>query len=408
MKIFKRKKKQPEIETFLGVRKVKPPKVHKHQVLVPLATFLVLGVVSAFMFFFFGGTTVEGADVKRVQVYVDGQQKTLPTRAPTVGELLKRIGIQLKPKDIVEPDVNSPIREDDMHINVYRAKPVTVLDSNGHKVSTLIASSTPRNLAEKAGFKLYPEDNVTVASPDTAARDDIIGELVTIDRSVPINLNLYGKKVGIRTQADNVAGLLQEKGIVLQKKDKVIPGPETLIKKGMNVLVLRNGKQIINIEESIAPPVNTQYDATMDTGTSKIVDPGAPGKRIITYEVVFKHDKEFSRRVIQSVVVKQPKTRTVIEGTKNTGFGGGFDAALARLRSCEGSYTSNTGNGYYGAYQFSYSSWQSFAPANYKGTLPSNAPPIVQDQAAANYYRVSGWRPWPTCSVTMGLQDVYR
>ena len=39
MKIFKRKKKQPEIETFLGVRKVKAPKVHKHQVLVPFGYF---------------------------------------------------------------------------------------------------------------------------------------------------------------------------------------------------------------------------------------------------------------------------------------------------------------------------------------------------------------------------------
>ena len=267
----------------------------------------------------------------------------MPTRAPTVGELLRRIGIQLSKKDIVEPGVNSPIREDDLHINVYRAKPVTVVDSNGKKVSTRIASSTPRSLAEKAGFKLYPEDNVGVASPTTAAHDDVIGELVTIDRAVPINLNLYGKKVGVRTQADTVGGLLQEKNITLKKKDKVIPSADTPIKRGMNVLVLRNGRQITNEEESIAPPVDTSYDATLDAGTIKVIDPGAPGKRIVTYEVVFKHDKEVSRTVIQSVVVKQPKTRVVIEGTKNTGFGGGFDAALARLRSCEGSYTQQYG-----------------------------------------------------------------
>lgn len=375
---------------------------------MPFLTFLVLGVLSGFLFLFYGGTTVEDADVKRVQVYVDGQKMTLPTRAPTVGELLSRINIELKDKDIVEPGVNSPIREDDLHINIYRAKPVTVVDSDGRKVSTLIAESTPRNLAEKAGFKLYPEDQANYASPDTAASEGIVGELITIDRATPINLNLYGKKVTIRTQADTVGGLLQERAIQLQKKDKVIPGPDTPIKRGMKVLVLRNGKQIINEEETIAPPTETSYDATLDVGTIKVIDAGEPGKRIITYEVVFKHDKEFSRKVIQSVVVKQPKVRKVIEGTKSTGFGGGFDAALARLRSCEGSYTSNTGNGYYGAYQFSYSSWQSYAPSAYKNTLPSNAPPAAQDLAAANYYRVSGWRPWPTCSITMGLQDIYR
>ncbi|HEX5456510.1 MAG TPA: ubiquitin-like domain-containing protein [Candidatus Saccharimonadales bacterium] len=407
MKIFKRKKKQPEIETFLGVRKVKPPKVHRHQVLVPLATFLVLGVVSGFVFFFFGGTTVEGADVKRVQVYVDGQEKTLPTRAPTVGELLKRIGIQLSKQDIVEPGVNSPIREDDLHINVYRAKPVTVVDSNGRKVSTRIASSTPRNLAEKAGFNLYPEDNVTVALPDTAVHDDVIGELVSIDRAVPLKLNLYGKKVGVRTQAKTVGGLLQEKGIHLnlKKKDKVIPGPDTPIRKGMSVLVLRNGRQVINEEESVAPPVDTSYDATLDAGTIKVVDPGAPGKRIVTYEVIFKHDKEVSRNIIQSVIVKQPKTRVVIEGTKSTGFGGGFDAALAALRGCEsgGNYANKSNPSYRGAYQFAWGTWNNYA--GYRD--PADAPPYVQDQKARDTYLASGWQPWG-CASIVGLQDIYR
>lgn len=407
MSIFK-KKKQPPVETFLGVRKAKPPKVHRHQVLVPLTTFLVLGLLSCLLFLIFGGSTVEGADVKRVQVYVDGNKKTLPTRAQTVGELLQRINIQLGKNDIVEPGVNSPIREDDLHINVYRAKPVTVIDSDGKTVSAKIASTTPENLAEKAGFKLYPEDEASVAAPDRAINDGVVGELITIDRATPLNLNLYGNKAAIRTQADTVGGLLTEKGIYLKEKDKVIPGPSTPIKKGMDVLVLRNGKQIINQVEKIAPPVDTQYDATLDAGTIKVIDPGKPGKRQVTYEVVFAHDKEVGRRQIQSVVLEQPKKRVVIEGTKNTGFGGGFDAALARLRSCEGSYSSNTGNGYYGAYQFNLGSWRAYAPSSYKNSLPSDAPSVAQDQAAANYYRVSGWRPWPTCSIKMGLQDIYR
>lgn len=403
MKIFKRKK-QPPVETFLGVRKVRPPKVHKHQVLVPLATFAVLGVVSCFLFLLYGGSTVEGADVKRVQVYVDGKKRTLPTRAPTVGELLSRIDIKLDGNDIVEPGVNSPINEDDMHINVYRAKPVTVIDSDGKTVSAKIAESTPANLAEKAGFKLYPEDIAKYASPETASDDGVIGELIVIDRATPVNLDLYGKKEPVRTQATTVGGLLQEKGIKLQTKDKVIPNQATPIKPNMNILVLRNGKQIINIEEAIDPPVQTQYDATMDIGTSKVLDPGKPGKRLVTYEVEFKKDKEVSRKVIQSVVITQPTTKVVVQGTKNTGFGGSFDAALARLRSCEGSYGSNTGNGYYGAYQFDIGTWNNFGGYN----NAAQAPPAVQDQKAWETYQARGWSPWPTCSVSTGLQDIYR
>jgi hypothetical protein len=52
---------------------------------------------------------------------------------------------------------------------------------------------------------------------------------------------------------------------------------------------------------------------------------------------------------------------------------------LEALRDCEsgGNYQDNTGNGYYGAYQFSLGTWDSLG---YSG-LPSSAAPSTQDQA---------------------------
>src|SRR5207342_3608298 len=52
----------------------------------------------------------------------------------------------------------------------------------------------------------------------------------------------------------------------------------------------------------------------------------------------------------------------------------------AKLRYCEagGDYARNSGNGYYGAYQYSLSTW-----ANFKGyARPDLAPPAVQDEKA--------------------------
>jgi hypothetical protein len=73
----------------------------------------------------------------------------------------------------------------------------------------------------------------------------------------------------------------------------------------------------------------------------------------------------------------------------------------AALRSCEsnGNYADNTGNGYYGAYQFSAGTWHSLG---YPG-LPSNAAPAVQDQAAQRLQARSGWGQWPSCSRSLGL-----
>lgn len=74
---------------------------------------------------------------------------------------------------------------------------------------------------------------------------------------------------------------------------------------------------------------------------------------------------------------------------------------FAELRQCEsgGNYSDDTGNGYYGAYQFSQSTWNGLG---YPG-LPSQAPPAVQDRAAETLQARDGWGPWPTCSALLGL-----
>lgn len=71
------------------------------------------------------------------------------------------------------------------------------------------------------------------------------------------------------------------------------------------------------------------------------------------------------------------------------------------LRDCEsgGNYGADTGNGYYGAYQFTLSSWRDLG----LGGLPSQAPPAVQDRAAQELQARRGWGQWPACSRRLGL-----
>jgi len=74
---------------------------------------------------------------------------------------------------------------------------------------------------------------------------------------------------------------------------------------------------------------------------------------------------------------------------------------FAALRACESgdNYSANTGNGYYGAYQFALSTWLGLG---YSG-LPSAAPPATQNAAAYQLYQQDGWSPWPACSAMLGL-----
>ncbi len=66
-----------------------------------------------------------------------------------------------------------------------------------------------------------------------------------------------------------------------------------------------------------------------------------------------------------------------------------------RLRLCESgnTYTRNSGNGYYGAYQYSLGTWNGYGGF----ARPDQAPAEVQDAKAQADFAVRGWSPWPAC-----------
>jgi hypothetical protein len=74
---------------------------------------------------------------------------------------------------------------------------------------------------------------------------------------------------------------------------------------------------------------------------------------------------------------------------------------FAELRQCEsgGNYAEDTGNGFYGAYQFDASTWTGLG---FPGR-PDQEPPAMQDQAAEELQARSGWGQWPACSAALGL-----
>ena len=66
-----------------------------------------------------------------------------------------------------------------------------------------------------------------------------------------------------------------------------------------------------------------------------------------------------------------------------------------RIRKCEsgGSYKINTGNGYYGAYQFDRGTWLSNGGGRYARTA-NRAPKFAQDHIMYKTYKARGWSPW--------------
>ena len=250
--------------------------------------------------------------VNIVVLYADNQTRALPTREKTVGELLKNADITLNDGDVVEPAADTPIEEDDFRINVYRAKPILVED-NGQRVFTSSAAQTPRSIAEQVGLSVFPEDTV-ITEPSRDFLRDGISTKVSITRSTPLVLNLYGTSLPLRTQAKTVRELLSEKNVVLEKDDTVRPAFDTVLTANNQIFVTRSGVEVVSLEEVIAMPVQTIEDTSLSYGTTALRQRGSEGKKSVTYQLELRNGVEVNRTLIQEVVTIAPVTQIVARG----------------------------------------------------------------------------------------------
>ena len=347
---------------------------------------------------------VTKAGERLVNIYDRGVEKTIVTKARTVREALKLAKISIDERqDVVEPGLDSEMVAEKYNVNIFRARPITIVDGNKRlKITT--AEQTPALIAKAAGLEVFTEDKTALGKGDNIVVDGA-DTVMKVERASVVNFVLYGKESVVRTHAKTVGELLKDKNITLQKDDTLSVDQSARIVPGMKIELWRNGKQTVTVEEDVKFQTEKVQDANRDLGYREVKQAGENGKKNVTYEIEMKNGVEVSRKEIASVVTKESKKQIEIVGAKSSNtFSGSFSEALSRLRSCEGSYTSNTGNGYYGAYQFDKRTWGKYG--GYE--VASDAPPSVQDEKAWQTYKARGWQPWPNCKIKMGLQDIYR
>jgi uncharacterized protein YabE (DUF348 family) len=336
-----------------------------------------------------------------ITIHDRGNTKVILSKASTIGNAIADAGIPIDKKDLVEPDVNQKLIATHYQVNIYRARPVLVIDGNIRQ-KVITPYQTPLQIAASVGIVVYPEDITTISRVDDLVSG--AGLQMTIKRATPFEFTLYGKTSTVRTQAATIGGMLSEKGIKLTKDDRVQPGLDTKIVFGLPVKVWREGKQTITTEEPINFEIEKIQDADQPVGYVNITTPGVPGARNVTYEIVVADGQEVSRTEIASLTTKQPQKQIEVVGAKLS-FSGDFAAALAKLRACEsgGNYANKNNSTYRGAYQYSYGTWAD----KYGIYDPADATPAQQDQAARETYVRRGWQPWPVCGAAV-LPDSYR
>ena len=284
--------------------------------------YIASGILVFFAFILFAVET-KNADAASNQgqhlitIYDRSQQTTILTNAENIEGALKDANINLDPNDIVEPGLKETLVASSYDVNIYRARPVTIIDGNIHR-KIMTAYQTPVQIAAVAGIKLYDEDKTEMLLSDNIAVSGA-GLEMKITRAKSVSVNMYGKLINLRTQAKNIEGFLSEKSVELGQADKLSLPLSTEIVEGLTFSIWREGVQTIAQEESIQFDTEIIKDANRYVGYREVKSSGTLGTKNVTYEVSILNGKEASRSVIASVVMKNPVAEVVVVGTKYNG-----------------------------------------------------------------------------------------
>lgn len=252
-----------------------------------------------------------------ISLYDRGVEQGIVTETNTLREVFEQNHIEIGQNDLVEPGLDEQLVATSYQVNVYRARPVVVVDGpSTYKI--LSPHQTSKQIAEDAGVQLQDEDT-TVVEPVTDMASHGAGLQVSIDRATPFTLVLYGKRIDAYTQDETVQAMLKSKNITLAANDTLSVQPTETIVSGMTVEIWRNGIQTITQEEEIVMPVEQIKDQDRDLGFREVRTTGKPGKKQVSYEINMQNGVEISRKVIQEVQTLAPVKQIEVIGAKASG-----------------------------------------------------------------------------------------
>ena len=260
-----------------------------------------------------------------VYLSTDGHRVLLRTHATSLAEVLLEACVSLGPYDEVDvegellPAARPPghslrrlvaAAPEPVRVTIRRAVPFTVQE--GDRLTTfLTTASTVGEALRRVGLTLYLADGV---EPGLGERM-VSGLRVTIDRSVPVTVQVDGRTLRTRTHRERVDEVLADLNIVLTGQDHAVPALDQSLGQGETVRVVRVSERFLIQQDPIPFDVAWQPDPDLEIDNQRLLQEGARGIRERRIRIRYEDDVEVARAVENEYVAVPPMTKIMGYGT---------------------------------------------------------------------------------------------
>jgi uncharacterized protein YabE (DUF348 family) len=265
-------------------------------------------------------STIQIRRAQPVTVVLDNESQTYWTQQSTLAAFLAETRITLQPNQrlladqqpvTLESFASYPLpAEIDISLLTYM---VTIQDGDQQQVLQTAAQTIGQALQEM-GIDLDPADSV---NPAPSARLES-GTIIQITRAIPLTIQVDGQTIHTRSLQTKPLELLTEAGIELGKADYTSPEPETTLRAGDIVQVIRGSDDFRIEDEEI--PFQTLYQPSeeLDLDTKAVLSAGAPGIKRRRIRLLFEDGIQVGEELDEEWIEQEPLNQIIGYGTRIT------------------------------------------------------------------------------------------
>ncbi|EOR26544.1 MULTISPECIES: 3D domain-containing protein [Clostridium] len=181
---------------------------------------------------------------------------------------------------------------------------------------------TVEDVLNSKGVEVSPKDKIQPALNSKVSE----GDTISIKRAVSIELTVGDKQIEVYTAEDTIEEMLEVEKEELKNQgiefneglDEITPTLNTEITSDLKVNLVKVEVKKELAKEAIDFDVVVESDSNLDSGLEEIRQDGASGEKEVTYEIVYKNGKEFSKSIKSSKVLAEPVNKIVVQGTRKT------------------------------------------------------------------------------------------
>lgn len=203
-------------------------------------------------------------------------------------------------------------------VTVSMRKTLTI-SIDGKEETFVTYKGTVKDVLQENGIEVNPKDKLQPSLESKVFEK----EPIKLKRAIQVNLMANGVKLEIQTAEDNIEEMLdaedatlKEQGIEFNKDFyEVSPSLDSKVEDSLSVQLVKVETKDVVEKQVIDFDTIVEKNGDLDKSVKNVKTEGANGEKEITYQVSYKDGVESSRKVKSTKVISEPKNKVVVQGT---------------------------------------------------------------------------------------------